>query len=444
MFLSFLKSMQNKSQDAQNPGLWVNGMRQPIQENEKRAQKIIDWNHNGVISKAENELTDFAKGQIAAEDADARGEHEAEMKAENGWRNSGGYRGSDEDGGRELNAINNEIDNGVLVGGEDFSQEPFNDTRRRAAQTAEDAFNNKMNPPDPREGMAPDSEDLHNPGKISSFTKKKPMQENTNRSMFLTHLQGMQTKSQGAQNPGLWVNGNRMPVQESLLGAAVRGIGQVAKFGYDLGNNLGNGMMNAANTAVSGSPLKRPARYGDAGPVRPEDFIRPRPSPGSRPDWAPDYPYPNPSPRPNPGGRLPGLINPKPKSPTDITVDDIINPNTGNVSLSTGEANKPGAVTLYPEGQNILNPPAKSKSGLGDIIDRPGLPKRKPDLMRPGTYGGGERRPNLDVIGGPDDPYAPGGSKTREYMNRLRKIVNSGEAVGVIPPTDPNLMNRMY
>ena len=215
MFLSFLKSMQTKSQDAQNPGLWVNGMRQPIQENEKRAQKIIDWNHNGVISKAENELTDFAKGQIAAEDADRRGEHEAEMKAENGWRNSGGYRGSDEDGGRELNAINNEIDNGVLVGGEDFSQEPFNDTRRRAAQTAEDAFNNKMNPPDPREGMAPDSEDLHNPGKISSFMKKKPMQENTNRSMFLTHLQGMQTNSQDAQNPGLWVNGMRQPIQET-------------------------------------------------------------------------------------------------------------------------------------------------------------------------------------------------------------------------------------
>jgi hypothetical protein len=209
MFLSFLKSMQTKSQGAQNPGLWVNGMRQPIQENEKRAQKMIDWNNNGVISKAENELTDFAKGQIAAQDADARGEHEAEMKAENGWRNSGGYRGSDEDGGRELNAINNEIDNGVLVGGEDFSQEPFNDTRRRAAQTAEHEFHAAGDRPDPREGMAPDSEDLHNPGKISSFTKKKPMQENTNRSMFLTHLQGMQTKSQDAQNPGLWVNGNR-------------------------------------------------------------------------------------------------------------------------------------------------------------------------------------------------------------------------------------------
>lgn len=29
--------------------------------------------------------------------------------------------------------------------------------------------------------------------------------------MFLSHLQSMQTKSQDAQNPGLWVNGNRMP-----------------------------------------------------------------------------------------------------------------------------------------------------------------------------------------------------------------------------------------
>ena len=35
MFLSFLKSMQTKSQDAQNPGLWVNGMRQPMHENSR-------------------------------------------------------------------------------------------------------------------------------------------------------------------------------------------------------------------------------------------------------------------------------------------------------------------------------------------------------------------------------------------------------------------------
>ena len=257
MFLSFLKSMQTKSQDAQNPGLWVNGMRQPIRENEKRAQKIIDWNHNGVISKAENELTDFAKGQIAADDADRRAEHYGEMNFDERQR-----------------------------------------ARMREAEGDEYEFHASADRYDPREGMAPDSEDLHNPGKISSFTKKKlseehkltqdeiarrdlfgnellnhktekikytrepkrkagftpggtytsesgriatmatplkkradtpesnkpksisdqkkkSMQENTNRSMFLTHLQGMQTKSQDAQNPGLWVNGMRQPMHEN-------------------------------------------------------------------------------------------------------------------------------------------------------------------------------------------------------------------------------------
>tara|TARA_R110002126_G_scaffold75847_5_gene189309 strand:+ start:5879 stop:7171 length:1293 start_codon:yes stop_codon:yes gene_type:complete len=49
-------------------------------------------------------------------------------------------------------------------------------------------------------------------------SKSAPMQENTNRSMFLTHLQGMQIKSQDAQNPGLWVNGNRMPMHENTPG----------------------------------------------------------------------------------------------------------------------------------------------------------------------------------------------------------------------------------
>jgi hypothetical protein len=309
----------------------------------------------------------------------------------------------------------------------------------------------------------------------------------------------MQTKSQNAQNPGLWVNGNRMPVQESLLGAAIRGIGKVANFGYGLGNNLGNGMMNAANIAVSGLPLKPypqpspglrsfdPNDHSSRGQVRPEDFIRPRPSPSPRPDdryvprpARPRFPDYNPgfdptkapgSPfyTPGPGDpgyrpRLPGF-NPKPKSPTDITVDDIINPNTGNVSLSTGEANKPGAVTLYPAGQNILNPPAKSKSGLGDIIDRPGLPKRKPDLMRPGTpeytemqrrimepikrweqenpdqhrYGA-EKPERIDRTIGKD----VGGSLGYRRLKPYNTLNSSGEPLGIIPPTDPNLMNRMY
>ena len=43
MFLSHLQSMQTKSQGAQNPGLWVNGMRQPIQEtsNQRRADYLL-------------------------------------------------------------------------------------------------------------------------------------------------------------------------------------------------------------------------------------------------------------------------------------------------------------------------------------------------------------------------------------------------------------------
>ena len=58
MFLSFLKSMQTKSQDAQNPGLWVNGNRQPIQENIPQKKRKIDpdLNGDGQFSKAEQEL----------------------------------------------------------------------------------------------------------------------------------------------------------------------------------------------------------------------------------------------------------------------------------------------------------------------------------------------------------------------------------------------------
>ena len=46
MFRSFLKSMQTKSQDAQNPGLWVNGNRLPMHEQQAPTDapytKIID------------------------------------------------------------------------------------------------------------------------------------------------------------------------------------------------------------------------------------------------------------------------------------------------------------------------------------------------------------------------------------------------------------------
>ena len=46
MFLSFLNSMQTNSQNAQNPGLWVNGNRMPVQENASSvpAAQALAWN----------------------------------------------------------------------------------------------------------------------------------------------------------------------------------------------------------------------------------------------------------------------------------------------------------------------------------------------------------------------------------------------------------------
>ena len=487
MFLSFLKSMQTKSQDAQNPGLWVNGNRMPMQEELARKLDPSASSFFKAKSGGNNHL------QLVAPPVDADGNREV----------------TPEEAARSA-ALSAEIDASVKadkVRAQLQDQDKVVTDTRNPLEYAKDSTYDEL---DQRaaaikrrrgQGLpvySPDS--AYEQDQNSAKAVVAGLQENTKRSMFLTHLQSMQTKSQDAQNPGLWVNGNRMPVQESLLGAAVRGIGQVAKFGYDLGNNLGNGMMNAANTAVSGSPVKpypqpnplrpeplqpsiRPPGFNplgrrlpppiaptdrgppsridpeiisfnpntgkvfdpndhwSRGPVRPGDFIKPRPSPGSRPDWAPDYPYPNPSPRPrfpdynpgyrprpSPGDRLPGLINPKPKSPTDITVDNIINPNTGNVSLSTGEANKPGAVTLYPEGQNILNP------------------QRKPDLMRPGTPEDTEMQRRITE---PIRRWEQEHPDQKRYgaekpMDRLRKRVNSGEPLGIIPPTDPNLMNRMY
>ena len=52
MFRSFLKSMQTKSQDAQNPGLWVNGNRMPMQE----AVKPVDQNANREVTPDEADM----------------------------------------------------------------------------------------------------------------------------------------------------------------------------------------------------------------------------------------------------------------------------------------------------------------------------------------------------------------------------------------------------
>ena len=81
MFRSYLKSMQTKSQDPQNPGLWVNGMRQPMQE----AVKPVDQNTNREVTPDEADMhADAAAAQTETsrlgseigqhpEDADADG-----------------------------------------------------------------------------------------------------------------------------------------------------------------------------------------------------------------------------------------------------------------------------------------------------------------------------------------------------------------------------------
>lgn len=57
--------------------------------------------------------------------------------------------------------------------------------------------------------------------------------------MFLSYLQSMQTNSQNAQNPGLWVNGRRMPVQEGAFTSIGRG-----------GAIIGNALLHPLDTAI--------------------------------------------------------------------------------------------------------------------------------------------------------------------------------------------------
>jgi hypothetical protein len=449
MFRSFLKSMQTKSQDAQNPGLWVNGNRMPMQEELARKLDPSASSFFKPKSGQNNYL------QLVAPPVDADGNRE--VTPEEAARSAA--LSAEIDASVKADRVRAQLQDQdkVVTDTRDplkYAKEPtYDELDQRAASITR---RRKAGQP----VYSPDS--AYEQDQNAAKAVVAGLQENTKRSMFLTHLQGMQTKSQNAQNPGLWVNGNRMPVQESLLGAAVRGIGQVAKFGYDLGNNLGNGMMNTANTAVTGSSLKpypQPSLLPPAPlqpSIRPPRFdppaFKPTDSPPPNPRLDPRY-TPRPSPRPNdryiprPGDRLPGLINPKPKSPTEITVDDIINPNTGNVSLSTGEANKPGAVTLYPAGQNILNPRMTGRSIVSPGLDGGAAEeaKRQFDRWR-------QENPDQNIYQKPEriDRTIGGAGNVgqkqlqKDRMDRLRKKVNSGEPLGIIPPTDPNLMNRMY
>jgi hypothetical protein len=338
MFLSFLNSMQTKSQDAQNPGLWVNGNRMPMQEELARKLDPSASSFFKPKSGQNNYL------QLVAPPVDADGNRE--VTPEEAARSAA--LSAEIDASVRADAVRAQLQDRDKV---------VTDTRNPleyAKEPTYDELDQRAEAIKRRRGQglpvySPDS--AYKQDQNAAKAVVAGLQENTNRSMFLSHLQSMQTKSQNAQNPGLWVNGNRMPVQESLLGAAVRGIGKVAKFGYDLGNGMMN-TANTANTAVTGSPLKpypqpsllppaplqpsiRPPRFdppafeptdrpppplpGDA------DYIRPRPSPSPRPNdrYVPRPGDPGYRPRPSPGLRPfdpqnPGLRPPE-RRPDYIT-----------------------------------------------------------------------------------------------------------------------------
>jgi len=304
MFLSFLKSMQNKSQDAQNPGLWVNGNRMPMQEAMGGITKPVTNKVTNKDAEFTNPDTGKALGdaymsrwQERRDDEDKGINHENETPVDYTERK----HEEEEDfvGPPSKLSGHNLYTKNQLV-----QEELTKDEIARRDKVATDLFNrfgnteeiNYTREPNPRFPMphrsqriatmatakplkkrvdTPESnkpkslsdqkkkplqeENINHPIGLPLITftnsvkkgfpnasveergkmvddmmkawnnrnkskankpksKSAPMQENTNRSMFLTHLQGMQTKSQNAQNPGLWVNGNRMPMHENTPG----------------------------------------------------------------------------------------------------------------------------------------------------------------------------------------------------------------------------------
>jgi len=306
MFLSFLKSMQTKSQDAQNPGLWVNGNRMPVQEamggiTKPLTNKVINKDAEFTNPDTGKALGDayMSRWQERRDDEDKGINHENETPVDYTERK----HEEEEDfvgppsklSGHNLYTKNqlvqeeltkDEIARRDKVATDLFNRfgntEKINYTREpkrkagtspggtytsesgRTATTAtplkkradtpgsnkpkslsdqkkkplqEENINHPVGLPlitftnsvkkgfpnasvEERGKMVDDMMKAWNNRNKSKANKPKsksaPMQENTNRSMFLTHLQGMQTKSQDAQNPGLWVNGNRMPMQEAV------------------------------------------------------------------------------------------------------------------------------------------------------------------------------------------------------------------------------------
>jgi hypothetical protein len=272
MFLSFLKSMQTKSQDAQNPGLWVNGNRMPVQENASSlpAAEALAWkikNPFPGINALDNEKyaakswTDKA-GTIgysginprinSGDNTKSPGEDENNNQNTQAlgsgtalrWVSPAGVMRKGDSGGKLEQTLNNspiqrrEVE-GPSVGTRTRNQELPAERDHQgynpwgASSEAQDDM--PTNPGDysiidnPNASYGTDdpiarSIRAREAGKVTgdytpkglntrrhqTMKEKFPfLKENTNRSMFLTHLQGMQTKSQDVQNPGLWVNGNR-------------------------------------------------------------------------------------------------------------------------------------------------------------------------------------------------------------------------------------------
>jgi len=201
MFLSFLKSMQTKSQDAQNPGLWVNGNRMPIQEEHARKLDPSSSSFFKAKSGGNNHL------QLVVPPVDADGNREVTPKE----AARSAALSAEIDASVQADKIRARLqDNDKVVTGTrnplEYSKEPtYDELDQRAASIKR------------RRGAglpvySPDA--TYEQDQNSAKAVVTGLQENIKRSMFLTHLQSMQTKSQDAQNPGLWVNGNRMPIQE--------------------------------------------------------------------------------------------------------------------------------------------------------------------------------------------------------------------------------------
>jgi len=167
--------MQTKSQGAQNPGLWVNGNRMPMQEGKGSMdkEKVIDPMGTGLDG-----LAPSTTGAAAAQ----RANMSQQVRSGNAQLNNPA----------RLNVQRLERED-AKSGSNPFIYNPL--------VNVVDAEIELMAKQIARGNLSG--------GRAPGAMQPEPMQENTNRSMFLTHLQGMQTKSQGAQNPGLWVNGNR-------------------------------------------------------------------------------------------------------------------------------------------------------------------------------------------------------------------------------------------